>query len=99
MDDKSRRAVVWSSDHMTKSGDERGCRRRAAKIAAEKWAGRTFAAAADIATRAESMARLQKALAAAGYAVEIGRFSIQRDRRQAQFEAGYARAMASAGLI
>ena len=96
VDEAARRAVVWSSDHRTATGDERGIRRRAARIAAAKWDGRTFAAAATFADRAESMARLQKSLAAAGYAVRVERFSSRRDPRLANFEAAWARAQANA---
>lgn len=92
VDEAARRAVVWSSDHRTATGDERGIRRRAARIAAAKWDGRTFAAAATFADRAESMARLQKSLAAAGYAVRVERFSSRRDPRLANFDAAWARA-------
>ena len=81
VDEAARRAVVWSSDHRT-----------AARIAAAKWDGRTFAAAATFADRAESMARLQKSLAAAGYAVRVERFSSRRDPRLANFDAAWARA-------
>ena len=57
VDEAARRAVVWSSDHRTATGDERGIRRRAARIAAAKWDGRDLRGSGGIHGAASALAR------------------------------------------